>query len=231
MIVCSKCGKSIIEESAFCPHCGVALEKTESKSFDDTEFDNGEVGVEKKHISKKKTIIRIVIVFVIVLLGIVLICEAKIAKAKQLYAQNEYMKAYDEVKYIPNLGREDLIRMKIAWFAGGYYESYLKIKRNRLSSMSDNSEDAYREAFFDLMFGLTGDLSVINREQDHFNDTQLDEFQKFANLSYLELESMFHMSKLEADQLVEIFNELETVDEEKFIANEWLDEAFFLIRH
>jgi hypothetical protein len=125
------------------------------------------------------------------------------------------------------LGREELLRIETAAYAGYYYGNYLTTKRIRLSSTSNKYKDAYQEAFFDLIFGLYIDIKDINTESNSFNDIQMDEYQKFIDLSYSELLSMFHMSKPEADELVERIKGLDGVDEIKTAANEWLDENFF----
>jgi phosphomannomutase len=83
----------------------------------------------------------------------------------------------------------------------------------------ENMEDLLKDAF--------DDIKDINTESNSFNDIQMDEYQKFIDLSYSELLSMFHMSKPEADELVERIKGLDGVDEIKTAANERLDENFF----
>lgn len=227
MAVCSKCGKTIKEESAFCPYCGAAVEETTVKPPENSESNKEDGRTVKKQISKKTVIIGIVIAVIIAALGSVGICESKIAKAKRLYAQSEYWKAYMQIDNIPILGREELIRIKTAAFAGDGYQSYLTTKRIRLSSTGSKSRDAYQSAFWELTFGLYIDLREINREPCQLNDIELDEYEKFVDLYYSELSSMFHMTKAEADKLVARFGELDKVDEMKNAAYDWLDKNFF----
>ena len=227
MAVCSKCGKPIKEESAFCPYCGTAVKKTAASTAENTESSKKDIGTVKKQISKKAIIMGIVIAIIIAALGSIVICESKIAKAKRLYAQSEYWEAYMQIDNIPTLGREELIRIKTAAFAGSYYDDYLTTKRIRLSSTSSKSRDAYQSAFWELTFGLYIDLGRINGESNKLSDIELDEYQKFVDLFYSELSSMFHMSKAEADKLVARFGELDGVDEMKTAAYDWLDKNFF----
>ena len=227
MIVCSNCGRKIVDDSAFCPYCGSTVTNDLPTPACNTEIIEKADSSPKKKISKKTIAVGILAAVVINIIGIILICEYKIDKAKRLYAQSEYWEAYHEIWHIPILGREELIRIETAAYAGYYYENYLTTKRIRLSSTSNKYKDAYQEAFFDLIFGLYIDIKDINSESNSFNDIQLDEYQKFIDLSYSELSSMFHMSKPEADELVERIKGLDGVDEIKAAANEWLDEYFF----
>lgn len=231
MAVCLKCGKTIKEESTFCPYCGAAVEEATTKPLDNIESNKEVTGTVKKQISKKTIIIGIVIAVIIVVIGSVAICEFKIAKAKRLYAQGEYWEAYMQIDNIPILGREELIRIETAAFAGDGYENYLRIKRIRLSSTGDKSRDAYKSAFWELIFGLYIDLREINREPCQLNDIELDEYEKFVDLYYSGLSSMFHMSKAEADELVAWFGELDEVDELENVAYDWLDNNFFAEKH
>ena len=225
MAVCSKCGKTIKEESAFCPYCGTAVEEATVKPPENTESNKEDARTVKKQISKRTIFIGIVVAVIIVAIGSVVICESKITKAKRLYAQSEYWKAYMQIDNIPILGREELIRIKTAASAGNYYDDYLTTKRIRLSSTSSKSRDAYQSAFFDLTFGLYLDLREVNREPCQLNDIELDEYKKLVDIYYSELSSMFHMSKAEADKLVARFGELD-VDGIKTAANDWLDKNF-----
>ena len=223
---CSKCKKSLKDESIYCPYCGSPVE---SNNFQSSHLNPKveSISTIEKQISKKSIVIVIVISILIVIVGSILICEEKIAKAKSLYVQSEYWKAYMQIDGIPTFGREDLIRIKAAAYAGSYYDSYLTTKRIRLSNTSAKSKDAYQSAFWDLIFGLYIDLRTINNEQNDFSSIELDEYKKFVDLFYSELSSMFHMSRSEADTLVKRFDELSSVDDEKSAAYRWLDENFF----
>lgn len=226
MKVCVKCGKSLKDESLFCPYCGTAVENKVTSSTD-VKTSQVDTGTVEKQVSKKTIRIGILIAIVIFAIGTVVVCESKISKAKRLYAQSEYWKAYMEVKHIPSLGREDLIRIKTASLAGSSYHDYLLTKRIQISGHSYVSWDTYEDAFFDLVFGLYIDLREINKEPSELNAIERDEYQKFIDLFYSELSSMFNMSKAEADKLVERFNENKDVDKDKDAANEWLQKNFF----
>ena len=227
MVICSNCGKSIKEELTLCPYCGAAMKKTAVKPSDVIELGKRVLGTVKKQISIKTIVIGIIVAAIIGALTSVVICESKIAKAKRLYAQGEYWKAYSQIDNIPTLGREELIRIETAAFAGGDYENYLVIKSIRLSSTSSKSKEAYQDAFWNLTFGLHIDLREINREPCQLNEIELDEYQKFVDLFYSELSSMFHMSNAEADKLMARFEELDELDEMKIAAYDWLDKNFF----
>lgn len=225
MAICSNCGKKIKDDSVFCPFCG------EKASVDTSVIESERIKKSEKSFTvekkiSKKTLIRMIIVgTVLVLITAIAVCEAKISNAKRLYAQKEFVKAASEIDSIPSLGREELIRIKTARTAGFYYESYLITKRIRLSDTSSIFKDAYQDAFWELMFGLYSDIRSI--KSDYYNEIQKDEFQKFINIIYSELSSEFSMTKEEADELVSVFNQLETTDEQEEAANAWLDANFF----
>ena len=227
MIVCSNCGRKIVDDSAFCPYCGSVVTNDLSTPACNTGIIEKANSSSKKKISKKTIAVGILVTVIITIIGTILICEIKIDKAKRLYAQSEFWEAYHEIWHIPKLGREELIRIETAAYAGYYYENYLITKRIRLSGPSIKYKEAYQEAFFELIFGLYIDIKDVNSESNKFNEIEVDEYQKFIDLSYSELSSMFHMSKAEANELVGRFKSLDGVDDIKTAANEWLDENFF----
>lgn len=228
MAICSKCGKNINNDSAFCPFCGdnVSQNMDVNESLNANESDK-EVLPTNKQISKRAVIGVIGAIVVMVFLTIIVTCEIKISNAKSLYAQGEYYEAYRQIRNIPSLGREELIRIKTAADAAWYYEDYLSTKRIRLSSTSSKSKDAYQSAFWELTSGLDYVLRTIDSESENLSKIERDEYQKFINIYYSELSSMFSMSKTEADELVDIFQQLDTSDKMKDVAYKWLDNNFF----
>ena len=224
MIQCSHCFKTLQDDVVFCPYCGQKVATQNADHLNETTDDSREYTVQKQ-LSKKSVLRAAIALLIFALLGTVVFCEIKIANAKRLYSQAEYWKAYKEVRYIPDLGREDIIRIKIASFAGDQYESYLTIKRIRLSSTSGKYRDAYEDAFWELMFGLYLDLRDV--QNDGLNEIEIDEYEKFIDIYYDELDSMFNMSKHEADELVKLLQEIDSVQEKKEATNDWLDDNFF----
>ena len=174
----------------------------------------------------KQTLLKVVVALLIaIVIGTITLCEIKISNAKTLYAQGEYFKASSLIRNIPTLGREEVSRIKIAGEAGWYYESYLTTKRIRLSSTSSKSQDAYQDAFFDLVFGLYLDLKWSKDEQ--LNNIERSEYQKFIDLFHCELKSMFFMSDDEITALIDAFASANEVADMHTIANEWLEDNFF----
>lgn len=224
MSTCRKCLKKIDTDAVFCPYCGEKITSEQELHFE-TDSNAGETCSEKRAITKKQIILILAAVVAAVLVGVVISCEVKIANAKKLYIQGEYWKAYTQVRNIPSLGREDVIRIKTASWAGEYYDSYLTTKRIRLSSTGSKHPDAYREAFWELTFGLHLDLKRV--QDDDLNDIEKDEYQKFIDIFYSELQEMYYMSKTEVDMLMEQYRNAEKVSDMKDIANEWLDVNFF----
>ena len=224
MSICRKCSKKIDADAIFCPYCGeVVVKEQESNSTIDDSVEK--TCTRKKVITKKRIILVSVVVVVAILIGTVISWEVKIANAKKLYAQGKYTRAYLQICNVPSLGREEVIRFKVLDLAAGGYDDYLTTKRIRISSTDRVHDDAYRDAFGDLMWGL---LININRSQDEgLNAIEIDEYQKFRDIYYDELQSMFAMSRAEADMLIEKLNNTKDSSERKDIANRWLDEHFF----
>ena len=226
---CEHCNKGIQEDALFCPFCGapvntqteIDVDQTESAKSERTENAFVNKQIPSKSIKKAVIIAAVFLVIVVVIYG-----EASIAKAKKYYTQGEYWKAFSAIEHVPTLGREELIRIKTAAFAGDHFSSYLTTKRIRLSSSSSRSRDAYQDAFWELMFGLRLDLRTV--EQDALNDIKLSEYEKFIDLYYSELQTTFNMSKAEAKALVNKMGEDgNSVDDMKDICNNWLDDNFF----
>lgn len=225
---CDRCDKQIDDNALFCPYCGEKLmQHDQPVSDDDVAGENGAGSglVVKKAVSKKALLKIAAAILVVVMVGVVTFCEVKISDAKKLYAQGEYWEAYFSIRNIPTLGREEVIRIKTAAFAGDNYQSYLITKRIRLSSTSSKSKDAYQDAFFELVFGLYLDLKWSKDEQ--LNDIERSEYQKFIDLFYRELKSMFFMSDDEITALIDAFASANEVADMHTIANEWLEENFF----
>ncbi len=179
---------------------------------------------------KIKLGIAIVTILIIVLVSVA-VCELRIKKARRLYyGQGEYFQAYQLVENIPTLGREELIRMKIGWLAGDGYESYMITKRIRLSDASPDDysdQEAYQEAFWELMFGLYVDLREVNNRPEQFNAIELDEYNRFIDLMYSELLLSFHMTREEANALVEKMQQSDDLDAMEKATDQWLDDNFF----
>lgn len=223
---CTYCKKEIDDNSVFCKHCG-------SRQSDNAPAPAPVVKKEGKKIKlTKKHILAIVGAALLTALTVtVIVCEVKIATAKELYYMGEYWDAYREVRSIPNLGRESLIRIKTAAWAGEYYESYKTTKRIRLDDASRYNTDysdkeAYRDAFWELMFGLMLDLRRI--DSDSNNAVEKDEYQRFIEMHYRELEDEFYMSREEATLLAEKIDSIDSIDDMESATNEWLDENFFI---
>lgn len=171
-----------------------------------------------------------IIIILIILLGSAAVCESRIKKARRLYDQGKYYRAYEQIENIPNLGREELIRMKIAWLAADGYENYLITKKIRLVDASaDNpfDQEAYKEAFWELIFGLYVDLKDVKNPSGKLSAIELDEYNKFIDLMYSELLFTFYMSRDEANSLVERMLQLDELEEMKKAAHRWLDDNFF----
>ena len=224
MSTCRKCFKKIDSDAVFCPYCGEKVIIEQEQHSDIINVAEKPL-IEKKKNTKKRIVIMVMIVILTILISVVVSCEIKIANAKKLYIQGEYWSAYSQVRNIPSLGREEVIRIKTAGWAGQYYDDYLTTKRIRLSSTSMKHDDAYRDAFWELTFGLHLDLKWI--EDDELNDIEIDEYQKFIDIFYDELQSMFSMSQTEANMLMEQFRNAEEVSDMEDMANGWLDEHFF----
>ncbi len=222
MKICEKCSKSIDDNMLFCPYCGekVVVETPPENAV----VNNIEPSMVREKMSKKKLVaIAFSVMAVIMVVGII-ICEVKISSAERLYRQGEYFKAWSIVREMPALGRENIIRIKTAGYAAEFYETYLHEKQ-RLSSAGSKDEDAYRDAFWELIFGLHINLKDI--QNNDLNDIEKDEYQKFINLQYDELSSVFSMSMEEADDLLEEFRQIDESQEMKDIVNKWLDFHFF----
>lgn len=224
MKICTYCKKPIDDNSVFCKHCG-------SRQSDSAPTPAPVIKKERKKIKlTKKHIIAIIGTALLTALTItIIVCEVKIATAKELYYMGEYWDAYREVRNIPTLGRESLTRIKTAAWAGEYYESYKITKRIRLDDASRYDLfdfSAYRDAFWELMFGLHMDLQWI--DYDSMNAIEIDEYERFIEMHYRELESEFYMSKEEADRLCEKLEFLDDIDDMKSACNDWLEENFFV---
>lgn len=225
MKICRNCSREIKEAAAFCPYCGQKCDDDntpESATGEDIKL------VKKIKVSKKSVTIIVAAVLSVFLVVYVAICEMNITKAKELYALNEYFQAYETVRYVPSLGRESLIRIKIAWRAGDYYESYLSTKQIRLKDASRTDKykkEAFQDAFFDLVFGLHLDERDV--KSPNLNEIEISEYKKFIGLFKNELKEVFYASESEINRLLEAFEGAEVKDMNT-IANEWLDKNFFL---
>lgn len=54
MAVCLKCGKTIKEESTFCPYCGAAVEEATTKPLDNIESNKEVTGTVKNKSLKRQ---------------------------------------------------------------------------------------------------------------------------------------------------------------------------------
>ena len=81
MIVCSNCGRKIVDDSAFCPYCGGEVKNDLSTPASNTEIIEKANSPTKKKISKKTIAVGILVTVIITIIGTILICEIKIDKA------------------------------------------------------------------------------------------------------------------------------------------------------
>lgn len=228
---CANCGKELFESDQYCKYCGTKNEGYKFSNDDTNEDNQGKLSASnikiisslKKLPKKTKGLLAFAIIVLIVLLSVG-ISEIRISKAVVLYNNNEYYKAARLVRHIPNLGRSDLIRIKTARYAGDFYESYLTTKRIRLANGSTKDKDAYRTCFWDLTFGL---YIALRNVKTCDNEIEKDEYQKFIDIYYNELQTEFHMSRNDIDVLMDRFESASSVDVEKDMANRWLDGYFF----
>lgn len=219
MAVCRHCSRTVKDASNFCPYCGRKLDAGAVVPAAPAPVKAG------KTLSKKTIALIALLLAAVIGVGTVISWEVKIDRARAYYVQGEYWQAYWQVRKIPSLGREEVIRYKIAGDAGEFYKSFLTIKRIRLSSTSSRHPDAYRDAFWELTFGL-----MLNKrwvQEDGLNDIEIDEYEKFIEIHYEELEDVFSMSSKEADRLTEAMEAADEVSDMKELANQWLEENFF----
>lgn len=147
MRICRSCSREIKETAVFCPYCGQKWD--EEKTLESASAEGIKL-VKTIKVSKKSVAIISAVILSILLIAFVVICEMNIAKAKALYSLDKYFQAYKAVEYVPSLGRESLIRIKVTWLAGSEYESYLTTKRIGLKDASRT--DKYKEETFQRAF-------------------------------------------------------------------------------
>ena len=71
-------------------------------------------------------------------------------------------------------------------------------------------------------------LDLRRIDSDSNNAVEKDEYQRFIEMHYRELEDEFYMSREEATLLAEKIDSIDSIDDMESATNEWLDENFFI---
>jgi len=221
MTTCPKCGKNIENDASFCPYCGSSIEEKPKN-------ENQKPGYQQPRktirITRKAIILTVIFAIVAAVLAYVIVCESKISKAEALYAQGQYFKAYCEIDDNPLVNKDKLMRFKASYLASFHYENYLRSKQYALTSSNSISfKDYIRDCFRYLILTVRDNNHAL--ENSEHTDFEKSEYQRFLDLAYDELKSVFGLSKEDADKMVEeIRNSNLDMD---YIIWKWLNKNYF----